>query len=536
MIIVLICQVPTGIKMPLRSKTKNFIIGVPRVLPTNQLPTNQDVVNYVRLLVGEKAEVLHAKKRSENVFKKVADAVISMWNIEGIPVILAKNVQRKVAECYKKFQDGNKIDKKSRSGKGERTRKTGEFFNKLFDIALCKCRVLSRCRCPLWKRVPEAERSFLRDQRGSRKMSFGTLDREESIRRRRTASRRAALAQNQGHSLPAPPDLGNTSDDRMSDSEAGPSGLQSHVDRAAPESTDSSSAEAVSDWNSETGDSDAVEENRDVLTNAALAADRYGLSNRAAAALINAFQLDIGRVSIDDTRFVVAPKKMWRERNRVRQSSAQTRAEHQSGSELKALYFDGRHDQTRVGRGASMETEEHITVVAEPGSEYLSHFTPVSGKAIDQVNELISIAASFGGDVCVLGCDGTAVNTDKSGGVVRLFELIQGRPVHWFVCQIHANELNLREIFRKLDGGTTGPKSFTGPLGKSASGAVHLLPIAQFQPVPGHVPELSEEVAAELSNDQLILYRLAMAVQTGTITSKDAIRQIGPINHARYSK
>ena len=65
------------VKMPLRSKTKNFVIGLPSDLPVNQLPTNQDVVNYVRLLLGEKMGVLRAKDLSDGIFKTVAKKVFS---------------------------------------------------------------------------------------------------------------------------------------------------------------------------------------------------------------------------------------------------------------------------------------------------------------------------------------------------------------------------------------------------------------------------------------------------------------------------
>ena len=115
----------------------------------------------------------------------------------------------------------------------------------------------------------------------------------------------------------------------------------------------------------------------------------------------------------------------------------------------------------------------------------------------------------------------------------RLFELIKERPVHWFVCQIHSNELNLREVFKQLDGKTRGPNSYFGPLGKAASGDVRRLPVAQFRPVAGSVPELPEAVAADLSDDQQLLYQLARAVQSGTIAPKVACRKIGPVNHAR---
>ena len=110
--------------------------------------------------------------------------------------------------------------------------------------------------------------------------------------------------------------------------------------------------------------------------------------------------------------------------------------------------------------------EEHIAVIADPVGEYVTHFTPSSGKSLDIFKELHDIAGELGGEVVVIVADGTTVNTGKKAGVCRLFEIFEGKPVHWFVCQLHSNELNLRELFTKLDGSTTGPKSFSGPLGK----------------------------------------------------------------------
>ena len=40
------------------------------------------------------------------------------------------------------------------------------------------------------------------------------------------------------------------------------------------------------------------------------------------------------------------------------------------------------------------------------------------------------------------------------------------RPLHWFICMLHANELPLRHLFSNLDGKTSGPRCFTGPIGK----------------------------------------------------------------------
>ena len=64
-------------------------------------------------------------------------------------------------------------------------------------------------------------------------------------------------------------------------------------------------------------------------------------------------------------------------------------------------------------------------------------------------------------DVVAIGCDGTAVNTGCKSGVIRLLEEKLEKPLHWFVCLLHSNELPLRHI----DGKTSGPATFTGPIG-----------------------------------------------------------------------
>ena len=65
------------------------------------------------------------------------------------------------------------------------------------------------------------------------------------------------------------------------------------------------------------------------------------------------------------------------------------------------------------------------------------------GKAINHVNELISIATGYGGDLCVLGCDGTADNSGKLDRVIRLTGLTR-RKASTLVClsDLHADELS----------------------------------------------------------------------------------------------
>ena len=77
------------------------------------------------------------KRSSDGIFRLVAEKVVKMWMNEGIPVIRPNNVQRRVAQCYMKFRNINKISKTSRDMKSPSAIKMEQFFDKLFDIALC---------------------------------------------------------------------------------------------------------------------------------------------------------------------------------------------------------------------------------------------------------------------------------------------------------------------------------------------------------------------------------------------------------------
>ena len=65
-----------------------------------------------------------------------------------------------------------------------------------------------------------------------------------------------------------------------------------------------------------------------------------------------------------------------------------------------------------------------------------------------------------------IDCDSTNVNTGCCGCVIRLIEVHFKKSMHWFVCLLHMNELQLRHLMIHLDGVTHGPNSFSGPIGK----------------------------------------------------------------------
>ena len=81
-----------------------------------------------------------------------------------------------------------------------------------------------------------------------------------------------------------------------------------------------------------------------------------------------------------------------------------------------------------------------------------------------------------------IGCDGTNVKSGRVRGTIRLMEEELQKPLQWHVCQLHVNELPLRHLLIHIDGATSGPRAFTGKIGK-AMPTCEKLPIVVFTPL-----------------------------------------------------
>ena len=156
-------------------------------------------------------------------------------------------------------------------------------------------------------------------------------------------------------------------------------------------------------------------------------------------------------------------------------------------------------------------------MLAEPGSRYLGHFSPSSGTAKNIANSL-----EFCKDkqidinkIQAIGCDGTNTNVGWKTGVIRRLEEKFKRPLHWNICQLHGNELPLRHLLIQLDGKTSGPTQFTGPVGKLLNETrFENLQVVNFQPIPAETIDINEEYRADLSSDQKYLLEMYRAVSS----------------------
>lgn len=490
----------------IKSSQKNTfcgIIGRKRALKLNVLPTNRDVLRQYLCLDGSKP------------FSQLVVSVIEVWRSAEIPTVGDRRVMDCVVGLHKQYRHLKK--QYNARNKGETMQQKIKAFatelSKLFDISACKCKESCLCNVEL----SENQRRFLIDQRSSRELTFKHLKENEI---------EELLADNVLDET-----IENISfDDHLEDTMS----MNSFDDSAesVAESYDTSDGENDPDY-----EVVAAPKYNDLnLTPVALVADRFGVSHPATAAIVTATLQMVGLVTDSDQSLVVDEHKVKRSRDKLRNELRDRSAQDQDG--MIALYFDGRKDKTLyMERGADLvyrqkcKKEEHVSLIAEPGGNYIGHVSLVKGSA-ENIEK--RIYESVNNSYSAVGCDGTVVNTGTKGGVIRLTELRSKTPKQWLICQLHLNELPLRELFTLIDGPTKGPSAFSGPIGSSLKSSVQL-PLVKYKKIPSNLPVLHHDMKTnELSTDQRYLYEMCQAVSSGVCSESLAVRNPGKICQSRW--
>jgi hypothetical protein len=110
-----------------------------------------------------------------------------------------------------------------------------------------------------------------------------------------------------------------------------------------------------------------------------------------------------------------------------------------------------------------------------------------------------------------------------------------GHSLHWAVCQLHANELPLRHLFTELDGSTSGPRQFTGAIGKALTELnCDNLPVVDFHRIESEEVNISNEYMRDLSTDQKYLLQMHNAVRMGHCDGILAVKKTGKMAHSRW--
>ena len=267
---------------------------------------------------------------------------------------------------------------------------------------------------------------------------------------------------------------------------------------------------------------------------------RWGVSDRATAAIVNAALLDFGVITGQDVSCVV-------DRQKVRRAKLMCRTQlnlDRSSNALEGLYFDGKEIDTlyvenNEGHNKNVfQNQEHTVLISEPGGKYLGHLTTDDKKAVTICNAILEYLGKTDSipEVKVLGADSTSTNTGVNGGIIRLFEDERGMKVHWAICLLHTNELPLRHLIDKVDGPTSGNQTFKGPIGKTLMKVGEWDWNNKFRSIrkAPSLPEFSDEVFNSLSSDQKYLYLSAASIRSGKIDSRLRHLQPGPVCHSRW--
>ena len=471
--------------------------GKAKLMDENTLPTKADVIRHF----------LYIKHVDKIRFrKKIVDPMIlflkNVWDKASIPSLSMQHIDnliKKMLDFYDNLVYDHNRNRQLTISHKENVDKFINDCQNLFDIATCKCYV-NKCVCSIERKVFPLELSFLQDQRTERKMVIGPVDTKMTQEINSKIQRKQKLQTY--YSKIADDDSHNT--------------VSNTVDLELPSSTETQSSSIVKPIN---------DQMRKHLPTVARECDRYGASDRMAAAIVSATLQDFGIITDTSSTNIV-------DRNKIRRARSGNRKQLQNSSilSLESLYFDGKKDLTKFieNKGGknyyTTKQEEHYVMIQEPCSEYIGHVSPSSGTSADIFQSMISFFAEKNiplDNLSVVGCDGTNINTGIHRGVIRLIELHIKRPVQWFICLLHANELPLRHFFNYIDGGTTGPSSFSGSIGKALEKCENL-EIVKFNSIP--FSDLPVDMAQDLSTDQEILLKLCKGISIGIISKDLAAR------------
>ncbi|GBM01252.1 hypothetical protein AVEN_210045-1 [Araneus ventricosus] len=225
------------------------------------------------------------------------------------------------------------------------------------------------------------------------------------------------------------------------------------------------------------------------LNSTAVVSDRFGVLDLAVAAIASSVLHDVGLIISNNSDFAVDKNKLRRETAKVGKDLKFQALSEAQALPLKRLYFDGRKDsiliEERVDtiRYTRKAIEENLSLNEEPGSRYITHFSPSFGTAKQISTTIIGYFERITRDLSQLlaiGCDGTSVNTGSKSGVIRCLELKPGKHLQWVICLPNFNELTLRHLFETLDVPTNGPNSYSGNIGKALL-TCETLPVTTFE-------------------------------------------------------
>lgn len=527
-----------------RSDTEDKIFGQPAPLNTNVLPTSLDIGRAILFTqhemqtsqLSQNDSKSHLNVKFNIVRKQVAEQVQEIWMKASIPCAQLKSIEWRIENLWKKRTNLRNVEEAQKD------------WSKLFDICQCKCPYVKceavgcvnkecieyhgiLCTCSKSSKQHERENSFLHDQRHARRQTISDEIDKEATKKMNDAQ---ARLQNEQEKLQR--ETKRLSDLKDAQREANEAFACLEIDDEP-----SSKKQKKEDEDFKAGYERKSSRNMQDLENTAEACDRLDIEDNTAAYLINAYLKDLNLLNQET---IVDRKKLSRQRQKYRKKKLDEEIEKQKKDEVSSAYFDARKDATLTMKTINgiprktVQVEEHISIVEEPGSRYLGHVTPKDGTGEEVAKALYKSLKSIGAEktVKVVGNDGCLANNGWDKGACACYESFTGQPLQRFSCLLHANELPLRAALVQHIGKTSGPSTYHGPISRAIHDPqLRERPIANFKKIDcPDFPVLPEEVHKDLSTDQLYLYDICHGLISGKIDESLASRSSGTIIQSRW--
>lgn len=161
---------------------------------------------------------------------------------------------------------------------------------------------------------------------------------------------------------------------------------------------------------------------------------------------------------------VIDKSKVFRERQDFREKARTAALCHEL---LKCISFDGKKERTLKTCNV-FEIEEHITILKEPNSKFIGYATPSESGAKGLQTAIVDFLQQNNynlDNLVAISCDGTVLNTGYKGGAITYLESYLRRPLQWFICLFHFNELPFTALLKTLLGKQKGPGLWPGEIG-----------------------------------------------------------------------
>lgn len=279
-----------------RLKLEYPIFRHPKELSELSLPTYCDVMKYYLFVRHElKPEATSKEPTVSEILDIVMNKVETIWLKASIPVVSKTRMLQMGKTYHDKYR--NILRSKGRKGTERYDSIVTSFLNesnRLFDVAACKCKIFSDCKCQKEKRVPKIEQTFLTDQRTTRKMTISSVDKAVSkvLNKREERKHRSMQQQLQYNQQSAGKGFHSDAADISEKSDTDPGSDE--------EPTNNPDHPSTSVQASTTCDQMRVE-----LPTVASICDRTGVSDRVATAIASAVLKDVGMITDVDKSKVI---------------------------------------------------------------------------------------------------------------------------------------------------------------------------------------------------------------------------------------